>query len=174
MGTFGTAWKAFWRLLKDKETAEAWREFQAPGEQKKQLEAPAVEKTDASERHKDILYSLILLQREGRLVDFLNEDISGYSDEQVGAAIRRIHTSCKTVLDDHFDVGPILEKAEGEKVEIPVGFDPAAIRLTGNVKGTPPFTGTLVHPGWKANKMDVPERGEAVDPSVITPAEVEL
>lgn len=172
MGTFGTACKAFWRILKDKEAAEAWNALSAPKQLEEPVDSPVIDVP--MDNRKDMLYSLILLQREGRIIDFLEEDISNYSDEQVGTAIRQIHTKCKAVLDDSFDVGPILSKAEGTTVEIPVGFDPSSIRLTGNVKGSPPFTGTLIHPGWRANKMDVPERGDSVDPSVITPAEVEL
>ncbi|MDT8389805.1 MAG: DUF2760 domain-containing protein [Lentisphaeria bacterium] len=172
MGTFGTAWKAFWRILKDKEAAAAWTAVTAPKRLEKPVDSPALDTRD--DRRKDVLYALILLQREGRLVDFLNEDISGYSDAQVGAAVRQIHKSCKTVLEDSFAVGPILSEAEGTTVEIPAGFDPSSIRLTGHVTGSPPFTGTLTHPGWRAHKMDVPERGDSVDPSLITPAEVEI
>ncbi|MGD1082228.1 MAG: DUF2760 domain-containing protein [Candidatus Sulfotelmatobacter sp.] len=35
---------------------------------------------------------LALLQRDGRLVDFLEEDVSSYPDGQLGAAVRSIHT----------------------------------------------------------------------------------
>src|SRR5262245_3785422 len=34
---------------------------------------------------------LALLQREGRLLDFLLEDIQGYGNDQIGAAVRDIH-----------------------------------------------------------------------------------
>src|SRR5689334_23353693 len=37
---------------------------------------------------------LALLQREGRLLDFLLEDIQSYPNEQIGVAVRDIHRSC--------------------------------------------------------------------------------
>ena len=41
---------------------------------------------------------LAALQEDGRLVDFLTEDIQGYSDEQIGAATRGIHDACRKAL----------------------------------------------------------------------------
>src|SRR5690242_20660684 len=38
---------------------------------------------------------LALLQREGRLLDFLGEPIDSFNDAQVGAAVRAIHKGCK-------------------------------------------------------------------------------
>jgi len=171
MGRFSTAWTAFWRILKDEESARAWAKLSEP----KQLEetAPAAEKP-ASEVSGDAVYSIVLLQRAGRLVDFLKEDISSYSDDQVGAAVRQIHSKCSDVLDENFAVAPVLEEMEGAQIEIEPGFDSSAVRLVGNVAGDPPFKGTVRHPGWRAGKVDFPERNQAVDPSVIAPAEVEL
>ena len=37
---------------------------------------------------------LAALQREGRLIDFLEEDLSAYEDAQIGAAVRNIHQGC--------------------------------------------------------------------------------
>ena len=54
------------------------------------------------------------------------------------------------------------------------GFDPSQVQLTGNVKGEPPFTGTLKHPGWRAAKLALPELPASYDPTVIAPCEVEL
>jgi len=115
-----------------------------------------------------------LLQQEGRLVDFLSEDIDGYSDEQVGAAVRAIHAGCRKVLSEHVQLQRILAGEDGSEVVVDAGFDPAAVRLTGNVTGAPPFRGTLQHSGWRATKVTLPETSTAVDPSIVAPAEVEI
>jgi hypothetical protein len=114
-----------------------------------------------------------VLQRDGRLLDFLNEDIAGYDDAQIGAAVRDIHRDCKKTLDKYVDLAPVLDKEEGSNVDVPAGFNPGEIRLTGNVKGQPPFKGSLAHRGWKAMEVRAP----APDPGnemIIAPAEVEL
>ena len=115
-----------------------------------------------------------LLQREGRLVDFLHEDISGYTDQQIGAAARDIHRGCKKVLDERMAITPILDEKEDASVRLDAGFDPTRIRITGNVLGEPPFTGTLKHPGWRTTKAILPELGRSIDSSVIATAEVEI
>jgi hypothetical protein len=117
---------------------------------------------------------LALLQREGRLLDFLQEDIDGYADDQIGAAVRDIHRGCKKVLAEHAPLEPVLPGAENASVRVDPGFDPSRIRLTGNVVGEPPFTGTLRHHGWRTAKVVLPELTASTDPSVVAPAEVEL
>ncbi len=120
------------------------------------------------------LQLLALLQREGRLLDFLLEDIQGYQDAQVGAAVRDIHRSCQRALHEHLTLKPIMSGQEGEKVKVPVGFDPAAIRLTGNVTGQPPFNGTLQHHGWRVTSLQLAKPHEGQDEFVVAPAEVNL
>lgn len=117
---------------------------------------------------------LALLQREGRLLDFLLEDISQASDEQVGAGVREIHKQARAALREHLVLEPILPGEEERPVEVSAGFDPSAISLTGNVTGSPPFRGVLKHHGWrvKAYKLHAPPPG--VDELVVAPAEVEL
>ena len=78
---------------------------------------------------------LAVLQRDGRLVDFLEEEIDGYSDAQIGAAVRDIHRGCRKSLHDYLTIAPVIEAAEEERVTVPADFDPAAIRLVGNVNG---------------------------------------
>jgi hypothetical protein len=116
---------------------------------------------------------LALFQREGRLLDFLQEDVDAYSDAQIGAAVRDIHRGCKKALAEHMTLEPILEGAENAQVRVDAGFDPARIRLTGNVVGEPPFVGALRHHGWRVKKVDLPT-GTASDGNIVTPAEVEL
>lgn len=113
---------------------------------------------------------LALLQREGRFVDFLRESISDYSDERVGAAVRAVHRGCRKVLEEYVSLGPVLDRREGETVIVEADFDPAEIRLTGAVHGSPPFRGRLRHPGWRVLRLDLPPEASGI----VAPAEVEL
>lgn len=117
---------------------------------------------------------LALLQREGRLLDFLLEDIQAYPDPQVGAAVRDIHRQCQAALKEHLVLEPVLAQAEGSAVDVPAGFDPSAVRLVGNVTGHPPFRGTLQHHGWRVKEMKLAPPPEGHDEFILMPAEVEL
>jgi hypothetical protein len=118
---------------------------------------------------------LILFQREGRLIDFLTQEIDDYDDETVGAAVREIHKGCARVLDKHVGVTPVFGDAEeDDEVTVPKGFNPEEMRLIGKVKGKPPFKGVLTHAGWRASKMSLPEVAEDIDTRVLAAAEVEL
>lgn len=117
---------------------------------------------------------LALLQREGRLIDFLEEDITSYTDAQVGAAVRDIHKGCKKALAEHVHVEPVLAQLDGAPVAVEPGFDPSRIKLVGNVVGQPPWKGILRHPGWRGAGVSLPDPTPSADPTVIAPAEVEL
>jgi hypothetical protein len=120
------------------------------------------------------LQLLAALQREGRLVDFVEEDLTGYPDATVGAAARAVHAGCKRAIQECFRLEPVLREAEGASVEIRAGFDPAAVRLTGNVVGRPPFKGALRHHGWRVQAVKLPQASDGMDPDIVAPAEVEL
>ena len=120
------------------------------------------------------LQLLSLFQREARLIDFTQENLSGYSDADIGAAARVVHEGCSKVLREHFTIDAVRSEAEGSRVTLPEGFDAAAVRLTGNVVGKAPFTGTLSHRGWRASSVRLPKLAEAHDAKVLAPAEVEL
>jgi hypothetical protein len=123
----------------------------------------------------DAINLLAAMQREARLVDFFKEPIAGYSDAQIGAAVRDVHRDCAALLDRLFGLKPIESAAEGAEIEIREGFDPARIRLVGNVAGQPPFRGRLCHHGWEALRCDLPEwTGSERSMLVVSPAEVEL
>jgi hypothetical protein len=133
--------------------------------------APAVLKEASPDA---ALQLLALLQREARLVDFVEEDLGGYTDAQVGAATRLVHDGCAKVLREHFRIVPVRDEAEGSRVTLPAGFDAAAVRLTGNVVGQAPFTGSLAHRGWRVTEVRLPKLAERHDTHVLAPAEVEL
>lgn len=120
------------------------------------------------------LQLLSLLQREARLLDFAHENITVYSDADIGAAARVVHAGCARVLREHFTIDTVRPELEGARVTLPAGFDAAGVRLTGNVVGTAPFTGTLSHRGWRAADVRLPQLAEGHDARIIAPAEVEL
>jgi hypothetical protein len=107
-------------------------------------------------------------------VDFLREDVSSFSDADIGAAARVVHSGCKKALDEHFTVEPVREEEEGAKITVAAGFDPSEVRLTGNVVGEAPFSGTLSHRGWRVIAVNLPKLTAEHDPKVVAPAEVEL
>ena len=115
-----------------------------------------------------------LLQDEGRFLDFLAEDIDSYSDAQVGAAVRSIHAGCRKALHDRINLERVLAEEEGSEVVVDADFDRAAVRLTGNVTGAPPFRGTLQHGGWRATHVALPESPGGTDATIVAAAEVEI
>jgi hypothetical protein len=118
---------------------------------------------------------LAVLQRDGRLIDFLEEDLDGYSDAQIGAAVRDIHRGCRKSLHEYLTIEPIIDAPEEQAVTVPSDFDPAAIRLVGNINGSPPFQGVLKHHGWRVRSVQLPVLpATRDDTSVLSPAEVEI
>jgi hypothetical protein len=118
---------------------------------------------------------LSVLQRDGRLVDFLQEDIDPYPDDRIGAAVRDIHRGCRKALHDYLTLEPVIDAADESVVPVSSDFDPAAIRLTGNVTGAPPFQGVLKHHGWRVKSVHLPVLpGTRDDNRIVAPAEVEI
>ena len=120
------------------------------------------------------LQLLGLLQREARFIDFVEEDVAGYSDADIGAAGRVVHEGCRKVLREHFKIAPVRSETEGSRVTLPSGFDAGAVRLTGNVVGQAPFTGTLGHRGWRVTGSELPKLAPGHDATVLAQAEEEL
>jgi hypothetical protein len=120
------------------------------------------------------LQLLALLQREGRLVDFLEQDIAAFPDAEIGATARVVHEGCRNALHAHLKIAPVRAEDEGAAVTLESGFNPAEIKLSGNVAGRGPFKGTLRHRGWRATDVSLPVPVKGHDTSVVAPAEVEL
>ena len=149
--------RAWWRTLTNKEFAQRVDD----------LFVPATSGPD--------LRVLAVLQRDGRLVDFLMEDIDPYTDAQIGAAVRDIHRGCRKALRDYLALEPVMAGQEESAVTVPLGFDPASVRLTGQVTGNPPFAGRLKHHGWRVKSVQLPALpGSRGDQSIVAPAEVEI
>jgi Domain of unknown function (DUF2760) len=128
----------------------------------------------ANQAEAEIVAFFALLQEKGRLVDFLMEDITSYDDTHVGAAARVIHQGCREVLQQHFNITAISESEEGSQVTVPAGYAKEQYRIVGNLSGEPPFTGTLIHKGWKTEFVKLPRIVETQRLPAIAPAEVEL
>ena len=129
--------------------------------------APVVKTADGA------LQILGILQRDSRLVDFLMEDISGYGDDQIGAAVRELHDQCRDSVARYVTLQPVIDGVEGTYANAP-SADPNLVKFVGNVPATPPKGGTLRHKGWRASKVDLPAVAGRQDPSIIAPAEIEI
>ena len=174
--SFGRRFGMAMRLLFDGGFARAVVAGLGPQEPVPAKPVPAEAKVAATpERvHASGLLLLSALQREGRLIDFLQQEVTGFSDEDVGAAARVVHSGCGKVLKQYLLLEPVLKEAEGATITVPPGFDAQRIRLTGNVAGQPPFRGSLKHHGWVATQVRMPQPSDSLDPRVVAPAEVEL
>lgn len=173
------AWLCFFRVLFDGRFAARVQEARAvralPATPPPQ--APAQEHA-AEKRTVDsataALQLLSLLQREGRLVDFLQQDIATFPDADVGVAARVVHEGCRRALREHASIEPVRGENEGARVKLDAGFDADAVKLVGDVKGEPPWSGTLRHRGWRATRLELPRLVGEHDAHVLAPAEVEL
>lgn len=130
---------------------------------------PVEESTDRA------VQMLALLQREGRLIDFFSEDLTPYPDAQVGAAVRELHAGCRKALEQYVTLEPIIEGEEDGPVTVEAGFDPATVKLVGNVTGQPPLRGLLRHRGWRATEVELPPLApQETARAIVAPAEVEI
>ena len=184
---FFLSWVAFFRTLFDGDFASGVVRLR---EGKPALPPPPVEEKPKAEKKKDkpekkevvlreagpeaALQLLSLLQREGRFVDFVQEDMSSFSDAEIGGAARVVHDGCKKALAEHLPVEPVRSESEGAVVALEKGFDAGKVRLTGNVSGEPPYRGTLAHRGWRVTEVKLPKMADGHDAKIIAPAEVEL
>ncbi len=151
------ALKAFFKAFKDPKGAKYF------------LEGAKDEKKDSSQ-----LKLLYLLQKQGRLIDFLKEDISGFTDEQVGAAVRQVHNACEKSLEQWLSIRPYFDQLEGEEVSLSEDYDRQSVKVVGNVRGKPPYKGVIRHRGWRASKHALPKEIHERDQTLICPAEVEV
>ena len=156
------------KALPEPEPAKAQAPEPAPAK-------PAKKKNTTAQHHRDGSLALLsLLQREGRLVDFLQEDIEEYDDSDIGAAVRDIHRGCRNVLRDHLTIEAVMPGEEDDSIQVPEGFDPGEIKLVGDVKGEPPFKGVLRHHGWRVTETNFPKLTGEVDRNILAPAQVEV
>lgn len=167
----GLAFGAFFGILSDAAFAGQIQRLRQPRPSEPPAAAPPILKETGPEA---ALQLLGLLQREGRFIDFIEEDVASYSDADIGAATRVVHAGCRRALREHFSLQPVRQEAEGSAITLEAGFDASAIRLTGNVVGQAPFRGSLGHRGWRVAEVRLPKLAEKHDARILAPAEVEL
>ena len=164
-------WLVIGRVCRKRIQAEAPAE---PRKSRQKEETPSEKETRLHQDKKRFLHLISVMQTEGRLLDFLNEDLDQFEDNQIGAAARGVHAGCKQALAKYVVLEPMSGRAEGETVTVSAGFDPGSYRLSGNVTGEPPFEGKLVHKGWRAGRLNMPEFSVSGDPEIIAPMEVKV
>jgi len=138
---------------------------------------PPAPRKDEPSAAGEALVLLSLLQGKGRFLDFVMEDITAYSDAQVAAASRVVHQGCAAVVKEYLEVSPVHGGKEGDRITIDKAADPDQYRLVGKVAGAPPFSGVVVHRGWKTAKIALPRLirpADAAARNVIAPVEVEI
>lgn len=144
-------------------------------EVEKIVQAPAPEPVVLKETTPDAALQLLgLLQKEARFIDFIKEDVGAYSDADIGIAARVVHEGCNKAINEYFTLETVRSDQEGSKVTLAKGFDAAKVRLTGNIVGEAPFTGTLIHKGWQVTDIRLPKLTEGHNASIVAAAEVEL
>jgi hypothetical protein len=131
---------------------------------------PAAPPPDTADRAVQLL---ALFQRDGRLVDFLMEDLAAYPDAQIGAAARDVHGGCRTALTRYLTLEPVMADEEGQAVIVERGADPASVKVTGPIAGEPPYRGVLRHRGWQVSRTALPPL-PATGRTIVAPAEVEV
>ena len=129
--------------------------------------APVVKTSDGA------LQILAIMQRDARLVDFLMEDISGYQDDQIGAAVRELHDQCRDSIARYVTLQPVIDGVEGTFAKAP-SSDPNVVKFIGNVPAKPPSGGTLRHKGWRVAKVTLPALAGKQDVTIVAPAEIEI
>jgi Domain of unknown function (DUF2760) len=145
----------------------------APSTPAAKADSTLVQPSAESQAQAQVVQLLARLQEKGRLVDFIMDDITPYSNEEIGAGARVVHQGCNEVLKEMFDIQAVHLGDEGETLSLAADFDARAYRLVGSVPEQPPFTGTVLHRGWKTSKVTLPRLTDTAR-EVIAPAEVEI
>ena len=131
--------------------------------------------TEPPLKRSEAIALLAALQREARLVDLVQQPLAQFTDEQIGAAARGVLGDSAAVLSRFFALRPVLRENEGDQVQVPAGYDPGRYKLSGNVSGSPPYSGKLAHAGWEATTINLPTwTGNKTSANIIAPAEVEI
>lgn len=177
MGSLALAAKMFWRTWRDAAFAQRAEELlerpEPPPADVAPLAIPTPAPTVATGQRSDAISLLAVLQREARLVDFLKEDISAYTNDQVGAAVRDVHRDAAAALERLFSLRPAVAQAEGASIAVPAAPDPSRMALIGNAGAA--ARGTVRHAGWEATHVQLPQwTGAAASARVIAPTEIEV
>jgi hypothetical protein len=188
----GLALRAFWKALFDRAAAERMAvALDAIGEARiESTAAPAQEsKPDAAVKpqvaakpqvtpkpvagQNPAITLLATLQRDARLIDLIHEDLDQYQDAQVGAAARPCLKQCRQSLDRILKIEKLVAANENESVTVAADASAARYRWIGESPASDSTTAKLVHPGWQATSIELPQwSGRDEDATVIAPAQV--
>lgn len=164
----------FFGLMRKSPVADV-KPSEQPSEQPSAPAEPAASPSLLKDSSPDSALQLLsLLQQDARFLDFVHEDLSSYSDADIGAAARVVHEGSSKAIASYFSLAPIRSEEEESRLTLASGFNASEVRLTGNVVGSAPFTGTLVHRGWKVTDVRLPQLAKGHDVRILAPAEVEL
>ncbi len=185
----GTAFKAFFAVLRGGQTGEAIEsvlqgtglprlESKVASESResvnlRQATSQEVGATKATPRRSDALTLLSALQREARLVDLVQEPLDQFTDAQVGAAARPCLKQCHQVLERVFGLASVIQGEEGAIVEVPSDASPLRVQWTGE-RSMGDSRGTLLHHGWEATRCELANwTGNDQDALVVAPAQLQ-
>jgi hypothetical protein len=173
------SWVCAFRVLFDGQFAARVAELRAAAPEADELPAPRAQDEVAApvvasqpSASTGALQLLSLLQREGRFVDFIQQDVTGFGDADIGAAARVVHEGCRRALRAHARVVSVRSEAEGSSVVLERAS--SDVKLVGNVAGAAPFRGVLRHRGWRVEELTLPTLLGSHDPQLVAAAELEL
>jgi len=174
LSRFGLSLSCAFRILFEQKFAEKVAGLRAEQEPVDALPAPSSPPTPAPvpPPSNEALQLLSLLQREGRFVDFVQQEIAAFSDADIGAAARLVHEGCRRALHQHGRIVSVRSEAEGAPLTLERASDD--VKLVGNVAGSAPFRGVLRHRGWRVENFALPRLIGTHDPKLVAPAELEL
>jgi len=180
LSRFWLSWLTSFRILFDGRFAAnvaMLRDGDAPSESKPPaplpLEVREVPRQGRAPASADgALQLLALLQREGRFVDFVQQELASFGDAEIGAAARVVHEGCRRAIRQHARVVSVRNEAEGASLTLERATED--VKLVGNVAGSAPFRGVLRHRGWRVEELALPTVVGAHDPTLVAPAELEL
>lgn len=177
----GLALRAFWKAMFDPQVAErvalALDGAELPLSGSASALPPVAEQKTAEpvavkSQQSDAVTLLAALQRDARLVDLIQEDLDQYADDQVGAAARPCLKQCRQTLDRLLAIKPLVDASEGQSIPVGASVSSARLRWVGESSGA--SQGKVVHPGWKATKLELPAwSGSAEDAMVVAPTQVQ-
>ncbi len=182
MSRIGLAFSSFFSILFNdtlpEEAAKAYGYIKADAVPTAKPTAPAAAKAapkvPEARTSDGALQMLGILQRDGRLIDLLMEDISGAEDDQIGAAFRNVQEQCRQSLEKYVHLAPVIDGVEGSYTKIQ-SSDPAQVKLIGNVPANGKAQGGILrHKGWRADRVDLPKLTGGQKADVIAPAEIEI
>ncbi len=183
----GLALRAFWRALFDRAAGERIAivldspadaritpQPAAGHEPAKKTPSPApVETAKPSPAQSPAITLLATLQRDARLIDLIYENLDQYQDAQVGAAARPCLKQCRQSLDRILKIEKLVPAAENESVAVPADASVARYRWIGESPASETGVAKLVHPGWRAASIQLPQwSGQAEDANILAPAQV--